>query len=155
MRCGFPGVGSNPRNGYIRLNCNYLFLFFSLSFLLSAGVCFKCCMFIFIYLATTPFWYHSFKKTKTLCFFVDYLFFVFCCCCCCCCFLFFFCFCFLFFFTDTCTCTYTSCLSYPWYQGLAATSACGSSWNFLFTFFLFKTCNVQFFIFSYDDLDLC
>ena len=27
------------------------------------------------------------------------------------------------------------CFSSSWYQGLAATSACGSSWTFLFTFF--------------------
>ena len=28
MRCRFPGVGSNPRNGYICFNCNNLFLLF-------------------------------------------------------------------------------------------------------------------------------
>ena len=27
------------------------------------------------------------------------------------------------------------CFSFSWYRGLAATSACGSSWTFLFTFF--------------------
>ena len=29
------------------------------------------------------------------------------------------------------------CFSSSWYQGLATTSACGSSWTFLFTFFQF------------------
>ena len=72
MRCRFPGVGSNPRNGYICFNCNNLFLLF-LSFLLSAGVLFQV-LHVHFYLFSnqsvngTPFWYHSFKKTKTLSF---------------------------------------------------------------------------------------
>ena len=70
MRCGFPGVGSNPRNEYICFNCNYLFLLF-LSFLLSTGVSSQV-LHVHFYLFRnqsvndTPFWYHLFKKTKTL-----------------------------------------------------------------------------------------
>ena len=84
MRYGFPGVGSNPRNGYICFNCNYLFLLF-LSFLLSAGVLFQG-LHVHFYLFSnqsvndTPFWYHLFKKTKlfrrlSVCFFFVFFFF--------------------------------------------------------------------------------
>ena len=68
MRCGFRGVGSNPRNGYICFNSNYLFLLF-LSFLLSAGVLFQV-LHVHFYLFSNqsvndkPFWYHLFEKTK-------------------------------------------------------------------------------------------
>ena len=39
------------------------------------------------------------------------------------------------------------CLSSSWYQGLAATSACGSSWTFLFTFFRAQQVENMFLIF--------
>ena len=76
MRCGFRGVGSNPRNRYICFNCNYLFLLF-LSYLLSAGVLFQV-LHVHFYLFSnqsvndTPFWYHFLRKQNP---FVDYLFF--------------------------------------------------------------------------------
>ena len=54
MRCRFPGVGSNPRNGYICFNCNNLFFLFLSFFCCPPVFCFKFCMFIFIYLVTSP-----------------------------------------------------------------------------------------------------
>ena len=121
MRCPFPGVGSNPRNGYICFNCNNLFLLF-LSFLLSADVLFQV-LHVHFYLFSnqsvndTPFWYHSFKKTKTLSFLrrlsVFYIYM---------------------------------------YVYMYVRIVTGDTSNVLF---LLKTCNVQCFTFSYDDLDLC
>ena len=85
MRCRFPGVGSNPRNGYMFVIVIILFfyLFFFFFFLLLSTVVVFLVFHVHFYLFSnlsvnhTPFWYHSFKKPKLFRFFVDYLFFVF------------------------------------------------------------------------------
>ena len=77
MRCRFPGVGSNPRNGlYVLIIFSPLFL----SICCPPVFCFKFCMSIFIYVVTSSFMTRisgiiRLRKPKLFSFFFFFCFF--------------------------------------------------------------------------------